>query len=60
MENVELLSTALTGVLGGLLNPGKSSLIISKSPSLITQVSSLYGLSETLNVLIFKGKIVVS
>lgn len=60
MENVELLSIALTGVLGGLLNPGKSSLIISKSPSLITQVSSLYGLSETLNVLIFKGKIVVS
>jgi hypothetical protein len=56
---VELFNTTLTGVLGGLANPGKSSLTSSISPSLMTQIYSLYGLSETLKVLIFNGKMVV-
>ena len=59
IEIVELFNTTLTGVLGGLANPGKSSLTNSISPSLITQISSLCGLSETLKVLTFIGKIVV-
>jgi len=36
--------TILAAVLGGILNPGKSSLTSSKSPSFIIQASSLYGL----------------
>ena len=60
IENVELFNITLTGVLGGLLNPGKSSLTNSISLSLTTQISSLWGLSETLKVLIFKGLILVS
>jgi len=41
MLKVELFKITLTGVRGGFLKPGKSSLISSKSPSLITQGSSL-------------------
>lgn len=54
-----LFKTTLTGVLGGLLNPGRSSLIISMSPSLMTQISSLWGLLETLKVLMVSGLMVV-
>jgi len=59
MVKVLLFKTTLTGVLGGLLNPGRSSLTISISPSLMTQISSLWGLLETLKVLIVNGFIVV-
>jgi len=44
IENVELFIITLTGNLGGVTNPGRSSLINYKSPSLMTHGSSLYGL----------------
>ena len=46
IDKVELLRTTLEGVLGGLTNPFKSSLTKDKSPSLMTQGSSLWGLLE--------------
>lgn len=52
---VELLRTTLVGSLIGLTKLPKSSLIISKSPSLTMQVSNLYGLSENLLILIYIG-----
>jgi len=52
-----LFNTALAGILIGLTKFPKSSLTISKSPSLIIHVSNLYGLFPTLYILTYKGKV---
>ena len=57
MLSVELFRMTLTGVLGGFLKPGRSSLMSSRSPSLITQGSSRWGLCETRMVLTNMGRI---
>lgn len=54
---VILFKTALAGILIGLTKFPKSSLTISKSPSLTIQVSNLWGLYETLSILTIKGKV---
>lgn len=54
-EKVMLLRTALTGSLMGLSKFPMSSLTISRSPSLIRQVSNLWGLYETLFIWTLNG-----
>jgi hypothetical protein len=52
---VMLFRTTLVGTLGGLTNYLRSVLTTSRSPSLIIQVSYLYGLYETFMILILRS-----